>query len=529
MAPPPKATRSVTKKQIDTLSVASGSGQRLTTKKQTTTKATSDDNVSMASSGSSSYQARIMIQQPSTSDVPKVDYRCLNCSVPTESGKRFCCLYCRRYIHDSCVPGASAYDDASAKRLKSAASSFRYICTSCLNSYENPIQAKAMAEKAQAVVNKLNSEKTDLIERVASLELVVQDLKRDKVRSRSNESGTTKRLRTGSDDFIGIASNPNVDNFSILVTTIEKFFSNLNARVDGIEKLIRSNSPAKQMNALTNNAMPNVTKKNAVKSPLTYAEALSLSTTPAEAIRNINIVGDEDSCQQTLAKLQKDTACAAIPITAIKMKGKYNLTIKCNSPDAAAEAETTLKSTYGPAIQIKGVAQQSPQIKIVRIFGDFPLKDDIKQQLIEQNSWLGESNFEIERVYSVSSGNTTYQNAILNVDLQLQKKFLERKHVIVGFTECRCFENINLMQCLRCFGYGHFARNCKSSIRCKKCGESHETKDCVSTSRQDKCANCLTPNKRGTSYNVKHRVTDDRCPCRIERIEALKTLFRSKN
>lgn len=36
------------------------------------------------------------------------------------------------------------------------------------------------------------------------------------------------------------------------------------------------------------------------------------------------------------------------------------------------------------------------------------------------------------------------------------------------------------IQCYNCFRWGHLDKNCKNSIRCSKCGESHKSIECSS-------------------------------------------------
>lgn len=64
---------------------------------------------------------------------------------------------------------------------------------------------------------------------------------------------------------------------------------------------------------------------------------------------------------------------------------------------------------------------------------------------------------------------------------------------------------------------------------CKKCAEGHKSNACTSIKNSGTCHNCVIVNRRGFTYNVRHGVTDERCPCRKERIEALKKLLLSKN
>jgi len=62
---------------------------------------------------------------------------------------------------------------------------------------------------------------------------------------------------------------------------------------------------------------------------------------------------------------------------------------------------------------------------------------------------------------------------------------------------------IQLKQCFKCYGYGHYAKHCTATMRCGKCGESHETQGCKNTNV--KCCQC----------GGQHEAWNHKCPNRI--------------
>lgn len=153
---------------------------------------------------------------------------------------------------------------------------------------------------------------------------------------------------------------------------------------------------------------------------------------------------------------------------------------------------------------------------------------EIALQLKQHNSILANKNFDIVDVYTVTSNTATYQNAILECDLALHKELCEKKTLICGIDECKIFEEINLLQCVKCLDYGHISTNCKSKVACRKCAQEHLAKDCQES--RNNCINCLRANEKGGTHRTNHRVSDGRCPVRKERFYALKEwLLNSKN
>ena len=44
------------------------------------------------------------------------------------------------------------------------------------------------------------------------------------------------------------------------------------------------------------------------------------------------------------------------------------------------------------------------------------------------------------------------------------------------------------MQCAKCWRYGHTMKGCRSAIRCRTCGETHNSSDCQN--KEEKCCLC---------------------------------------
>ncbi|KAH7976112.1 hypothetical protein HPB52_008671 [Rhipicephalus sanguineus] len=73
-------------------------------------------------------------------------------------------------------------------------------------------------------------------------------------------------------------------------------------------------------------------------------------------------------------------------------------------------------------------------------------------------------------------------------------------------------------QCYNCFRYGHMAKHCRRSVRCKVCAGDHSYKDCVSRFGQ-RCANCDGP----------HAATYGRCPARLAAVRDKRYALRDED
>lgn len=189
-----------------------------------------------------------------------------------------------------------------------------------------------------------------------------------------------------------------------------------------------------------------------------------------------------------------------------------------------------MKDKYGEDITITNVQPAKNQIKITKICTDSTNSDEVFEDIITQNHWMNNMGIAPERLYAVTTPKGQYSNLILNCDIQAHTELLRRSKIVYGFSECRIYEYVNTLQCLNCQRFGHFARECKFALCCKYCAQGHISKECNLQTSKYTCNNCVLSNKRTTQkVNVRHAATDDRCPTKIERLEALKHVILAKN
>lgn len=214
-----------------------------------------------------------------------------------------------------------------------------------------------------------------------------------------------------------------------------------------------------------------------------------------------------------------------VKIDSIARKSNDFITVKCANADDALTIESALKQKFKDELTITGVKLATPQVKIVNIGTSELLDHDaFISMLKEQNHWLRNLKLEIAEVFSVPGNKTNYSNAIINCDISALKILLEKGSVICGFAEKNVYEHIRVLQCFNCQRFGHVAANCSADPVCRYCSGNHASPICEDKSLK-KCSNCVRENNvNGSKFNILHRASDERCPCRAARIKALKML-----
>lgn len=194
-----------------------------------------------------------------------------------------------------------------------------------------------------------------------------------------------------------------------------------------------------------------------------------------------------------------------IDVKDVSQKGRHNITLRCSDSNEADKLEKLLIERYNNEIEIKKPEDQLPMLKITNVLTDIRDTLELETQIREQTA------------------TGTYTNLVVVSNIATQKMFIDRRKIILGLNSCPVHEYVNLIMCKNCCRYGHFARNCTFSTNCKKCAGNHQYEKCEEkTSNYQRCINCITNNKNGSKYNVRHRASDNKCPSRQMRIDALK-------
>lgn len=258
-------------------------------------------------------------------------------------------------------------------------------------------------------------------------------------------------------------------------------------------------------------------------SGITYAEAVARSKTTSNCIKNVTVLGDDNNSDLVANLIRTENVCVGLPVLSIVEKGKKNITIKCADPKTAETIEDQLVEKYGDRIKVTSANPQLPEIKIVRVFVDIKEDDNIIDLIKYHNVALRHLDIKLVRVYKIKTSSLEYNNIIISCSLADHKLLLSKGYIIMGMSQCRLYENVNTLQCLRCLHYGHFARTCQSQPKCKYCAGPHDHNNCAATTPV--CANCVEFNEKGGTYDTKHIASDDRCNVRKNRIEGLKQFF----
>lgn len=260
----------------------------------------------------------------------------------------------------------------------------------------------------------------------------------------------------------------------------------------------------------------------------TFAEMVSRSKIKPNFIRTIRINHEDPSERDKICThLLNSYICQDVNIASVNRKSRDFIIIKCTTEQDAVKLENTISSQYGNKVTISNIREVDPKFKIIGVhMGDIQ-PSQFLLNLQEQNDWLKNSQLIFVDTFNVPFKNGSYSNVIISCDIPTLNRVIEKGSVIVGLDSKPVYEHIDILQCFNCQRFGHVAGTCRSQPCCRNCGEDHMSKLCGEGATLG-CVNCKREIKNGYKFNASHRSTDERCPIRAIRIEALKT-FASKN
>lgn len=254
-----------------------------------------------------------------------------------------------------------------------------------------------------------------------------------------------------------------------------------------------------------------------------YATALAQAKRKADTIRNIYItVENDEQASEIMSKLVKHKRIVDLGnLVRVKRKSARHLTVTMRDAESAAKIDEILSEEFGEAVS---TAQPEKKKHMIRITGLDTEYDEDPDFLIENlkssNSLLQKGNIEYIRHYDVN-GRRSYRNLIIAVDPVTQAKIMQDGKLFYGLSSKRAHEYIDDIICKNCWRHGHFKPGCTFPVACKRCGGGHSETEC--TEEKYTCINCKRQNSSNkTKLSIHHRVTDDRCPVSLNRIEEIK-------
>lgn len=254
-------------------------------------------------------------------------------------------------------------------------------------------------------------------------------------------------------------------------------------------------------------------------------KAKNVQKTYAEKAKNAqvrNVVIEPKEIQDSIetfneVKRKVKLGKIGVGVETVKRTQNGKVVIGCKERKGIDILATELKSNMGDKYNIKITDKKLPKVKIVDVEDeilDIENEEEIFNMIIRQNDMENKSKIKmsIKRKFRRNKQNGMM---IIEVDPETHKFLVEKQRIKLGWNRCRVFDCVSVLRCFKCWGYYHFAKECKNELRCRKCAGNHIENDCKSNKKL--CVNCDIMAKEYKLIHVKtdHYANDVNCECYV--------------
>ncbi|XP_023953835.2 uncharacterized protein LOC112057620 [Bicyclus anynana] len=196
-----------------------------------------------------------------------------------------------------------------------------------------------------------------------------------------------------------------------------------------------------------------------------------------------------------------------VGIGSIRKRKNQKVLVACDSKQERDIMEKAIRE--GPRkLTVSQIKAKNPLLKLTGVIRETTDKN-LEEAILNQNrSLLVDIANQEERAVRVvrrTKGRTTeICNVVIEVSPSLHRSLRDQK-LRIGYQVIPASDQSPIVQCFRCMGFGHFAKECHSHQICGHCAGAHDSRECLNKSEAPQCANC-------TSKEAKHPAYSPTCP-----------------
>lgn len=243
----------------------------------------------------------------------------------------------------------------------------------------------------------------------------------------------------------------------------------------------------------------------------TYAQKVRRGKVERVIVEPMKVQSNDETLGQIKNKV--DVMSLGISVNSVRNGQKGTVIVECETSSDKDKLTAELKKQVGDEYIVKTVNKKLPKIKIIGIeenLNEIEETDFIKK-IIKQNELdVNNENIKIKVIKKVQRiGKEGVM--ILEIDPKTHKIVVELQKLKIGWKKCRVFDYVSIIRCYKCWGYSHYAQECKNNVTCRKCAGNHNEKECQS--QTNKCASCISMVKefKLTGIDINHKITDREC------------------
>lgn len=188
---------------------------------------------------------------------------------------------------------------------------------------------------------------------------------------------------------------------------------------------------------------------------------------------------------------QIDPSTIGAQVSRVKYIRDGGVAISCTKREDINKISQNITQKMNNKYEIKVPEKKNPKLKIINLEKKMTENQDILlENIVLQNGITTDEGNKSMKVIKIYEDKRKKSNTvILEVDLNTYKQISRREVLHIGWRKCRFFDYVNIIQCYKCWKFGHMSGECTNSdVICPKCSENHKIEVCKSSN--EICVNC---------------------------------------
>ncbi|KAF2902613.1 hypothetical protein ILUMI_03574 [Ignelater luminosus] len=266
------------------------------------------------------------------------------------------------------------------------------------------------------------------------------------------------------------------------------------------------------------NSKIEVVEKTITRETMNYANAVMKKPITTFAVKISAKETKNIGKVEELLKTSVQPSKLKIPIAKLKKIKSGEVIVECVNKNDVEKLKTIVDTSQ--ELKSKEIIKGNPRIILQNIDKNLD-KDSLLETICKNNRDLVEScggidqfNKQVKEKFRLGGRDKDKcVSVILDVTSKARKEFLKRR-IMLEWESVYAKDYISLMQCFKCYRFGHKSDKCKETIQiCGQCGHpGHDFKNCKSN--DIKCIVCARANIKGCKIN--HVARDTKCPTMLK-------------